>query len=345
MHILFFCRRNAFFWDRCSSLCSQTARRDGIEIRSIEDFSPPCGRFMPVFCRFSDLNYARLCRLLGIPYAADVDDLYWALPEYSSDPAAKDSQYLSAVDSLVRNAALVTTTTEELKINLVKRYPAARVMLIENAPPALYAPHPAAVIANTDNFKMNSQDLGWFPQVTQCLLDAGCAVQLIGKNDSLFQGEDEFLYHCAGPFAFLRYHRFLAERHFSLALIPVSASSYSDSKSAIKAMEFIARHIKVIASDILPYRRLKEQYPDLDLVLAPNRPEAWLREVQARLASIPADTLSAGRASARMLFEKRRLQYSQWRAVCAEYESFRVCPLRYFIFALLSRLYRLLKRA
>ena len=308
-----------FFWVRAGAFdacMSATGECDVRKFFQTRRFSPDC---LLVFNRFAISRFHRAARWLlrkfRIPYVFDLDDLYWELPGFSRDTAGADADYVALIDRFIAEAATVTTPSVELRERLNERFPGKRIVLVENAPPPWMGPKVKAIIANTDSFKMDERDLGWFVEVLEHLVCAGVGVQLIGENHNLLARCPGLGLQTLPRLDYDEYLQALAYGGYSLGLIPVGHSKYAECKSAIKAMEFLENGIPVVASDIAPYARLQKEFPGVPLTVVENTRAAWLAAVDRVLSAIPQETLAASRAAGDMMRQIRQRQVEQWRSV------------------------------
>ena len=345
VRLFFLSYDSAFYWDRTNTLFTHAAQSTGIKAAALfqQRFIHPDS--ILVFNRIAHNRYfrfvARLCWLLKIPYLVDVDDLFWELPGFSQDWAVANEPYLRYLDRLISKALIVTTTTGHLRSRLVERYPGINVRIIDNCPPALKAPAGAVLIANTDNFKLERHQVGWFTELLDELHRQGVALQLIGDNRTLLESPIELKCHVIPTVPLTEYLRLLAEGGYAAGLVPVSQGSYSDCKSAIKLMELAGCGIPVLASDILPYRNFKRDFPECDLCLVDNTKEAWQGVISQVVKKIPASQLAAGQRRNRMLFEVRACQLKQWQELAESLRSMPACAWRMVMLDFTLRLYEI----
>ncbi len=310
---------SAFHWVRASSLYSAAARQRQLSARTFFRDLEIIGASIPVFNR-SDINpfYLKLhslCLSAGVPYLADLDDLYWQTPDNSQDPVLKQPDRLTFLDELVLRAAAVLASTPELKDQLGQRFPGKPVFLVENSPPAWVAPRYGVLIANTDSFKLGHSQVRWFTELLRLLFQHGLSIQLLGHNQNLLDRCSDILVHSLPPMDYRSYLMTLASANFRLGLIPVEHSSHADCKSAIKAIEFLAQRIPVIASDVAPYRRLSGLCGKKHFHVVPNTLESWRQAVEAEIGQIPEVEREEGKEVNLMLLAARDTQLQQWLAV------------------------------
>ncbi len=316
--IHFFAGDTPFFWVRAGALRTGAARARGLHISVAFESGYPGGGCLPLFNRFC---YGRLYRLLvetaikrGVPYLADIDDLYWELPDYSLDQAGGDKEYVTYLDFLLGNAATIVCSTDYLRGRIAERFPKVRTALVENSPPLWISPPGSILIANTDSVKLPPADIAWFAPLLRDFWDAGIGIQLLGENGALESGPLEFRCHVLPRLIYRDYHLHLSTHRYRLGLIPVEDSSYAAAKSAIKIFEFVNHGIPVIASDIEPHRRFVRDHPDCAVTLVPNTAADWSRAL-APYRTLSADEAPRGRAINATLHAASARQLEQWEEV------------------------------
>jgi hypothetical protein len=252
---------------------------------------------------------------LGIPYLADIDDLYWELPHYSNDKAVGDRAYTEYLDFLMGNAWGITCSTDYLRSRIGERFPKSRTFLVENCAPGWVAPPHSLVIANTDSVKFSSAEINWFAPLLRNFWNDGVGIQLIGENESLEGGVLSLRVHSLPRVTYQEYHKHLATHSYRLALVPVEDSPYARAKSAIKIHEFLSHGISVVASDIEPHRKFLAEYTDLPVALVANTEEAWATALEPYRSNRSEPERSDGRRLNEMLFRARKRQLDQWAEV------------------------------
>lgn len=277
------------------------------------------GACLPLFNRFSYGRFyrtlLRVCRRAEVPYLVDIDDLFWELPQYSADTAQVDTVYRQFLEELCQGAAIIIASTPFLQARLQERYPHVVVCLVENCSPAWFAPHGAAVIANTDAVKLGVGELGWFAPLLEGVWGQGIALQLLGDNAALSDGELGLKTHSLPRTSYFEYQQRLHWQGFRVGLVPVESSPYADAKSAIKILEFINHGIPVIASDTEPHRSIVAQYPQIPVTLVPNTTEGWSTALATVVQRAAEAELAQGVAVNQCLYQTRRRQLEQWEDV------------------------------
>jgi hypothetical protein len=307
---------SAFHWVRASSLYSAAAGQRRVSARTFFRDPEEVGTSIPVFNR-SDINpfYLKLhslCISAGVPYMADLDDLYWQTPGDSQDPVVRQPERIAFLDGLIEHSAAVLASTPELKDQLERRFPGKPVLLVENSPPAWVAPRYGVLIANTDMFKMGHSHVHWFIEILRLLFQQGLSIQLIGHNQNLIDKCSDILVHSLPLMDYRSYLTMLASSSFRIGLIPVEHSSHADCKSSIKVIEFLSQRIPVIASDVAPYRRLSGLPGMGHLRVVPNTLEAWRQAVESEVSRIPQPERDQGKEINAMLIAARDTQLAQW---------------------------------
>jgi hypothetical protein len=256
-------------------------------------------------------------RRSGVPYLADIDDLYWELPDYSVDRATRDSAYLRYLDHLYGNAAVVTCSTEYLRERIAARFPAVKAVLVENATPAWIAPPGAILIANTDNIKIGAAELEWFAPLLRRCWDDGIGIQLLGENRALETPVLECRTHSLPRLNYLDYHAHLSTHRYRVGLVPVERSPYADAKSPIKILELMNHGIPVIASDTEPHRRFVAAHPGCEVTLVQNTEAEWSTALTRYSGAMSVNERERGRRVNTALCENQLRQLGQWEAAVA----------------------------
>jgi len=307
-----------FHWVRNSSLYSPAARQRQITVRTMFR-QEELGVGIPVFDRFETGFYFRklrsLCLSAGVPYLFDLDDLIWELPEFSTQFHFPRKYILEFPELLMAGAAAITVSTPELKEQVEHRFPGKPVFLVENCLPAWIASRSGVLIANIDAFKMGDNQIDWFIDLLRLIFQHGLSIQLLGQNENLLDRCSDIVVHSLPVMDYGSYLRNLAIAHYRLGLIPVEHSSYSDCKSAIKAIEFVSQRMPTVASDIPPYRRFAGLHGMSDFHVVPNTFDAWKQAVEAIILQIPEQERQRGKEINAMLKTTRDTQFQQWLAV------------------------------
>ena len=315
----FFTGDSPFFWVRACTTQSLAAKHAGLILTSEFQRIYPEGGAIPLFNRFcTDKPHKRIldfCRAEEIPFLVDIDDLFWDLPDYSSDRARHDDACRSEVDAMCRDSWGLIASTPYLRQRLQERYAGKTVFLVENSDPAWYAPAGSALIANTDALKLAKADTLWFADVVFSLWDSGVGIQLIGENDALTSSWLEPHLHSLPRMSYREYLAHLKSGQFRLGLMPVGQSSYADAKSSIKLIEFMGSGIPVIASDTAPHRQFLLDHPSLAVTLVDNTESAWRRAVESFLGAMTPEQIQTGKRTNQMLHAVRTRQFNQWREV------------------------------
>jgi hypothetical protein len=318
MEFYFPIKDGPFHWVRASSLYSPPARQRQLFART-QFRGEAIGTSIPVFSRADTTRYYKtlysLCLSAGVPYVADLDDLYWDLPGFSNDLTLRQAGHLEFLDGLVSRAAVIIASTPELKEELKRRFPHRPVFLVENSPPASVAPRYGVLIANSDSFKMGGDQMRWFIDLLRLVFGHGLSIQLLGHNQNLLDLCGDILVHSFGLVDYPSYLLGLSRSHYRLALIPVEHSRYADCKSAIKAIEFLSQRIQIVASDVAPYRRFAELHDREYFCVVPNTLAAWQQAVESVIFQIPEYERERGKKINAILLSARDNQLEQWLAV------------------------------
>ncbi len=311
-------RDRALHWIRTSSLYSPAARLQQITVKAMFR-QEELGAGIAVFDRFEGGFYFRklhaLCLSAGVPYVIDLDDLIWELPEFSISSRIPAKYLLEFPEALIAGAAAITASTHELKAEVERRYPGKPVFLVENCMPGWIAPRSGVLLVNSDAVKLGDDHLGWFVDLLRLIFEHGLSIQLIGDNQNLLERCSDIVVHSLPFLDYGSLLRYLAGANFRVGLIPVQHSSYADSKSAIKAIEFLSQRIPTVASDTAPYRRFASVHGTDNFYVVPNTFEAWKQAVETVIEQIPEPERQRGKKVNAMLKATRDSQLQQWLAV------------------------------
>lgn len=255
------------------------ARAEGISVQAFfETFELPSdpiivlNRFISGRAFTSSVHYLLSSQT---PFVFDIDDCYWDLPTFSTDRARIDEDLAAHTDARAQAAAIITTSTPPLEAELTRRFPGKHIALVPNCLTPAAPMRGGICVANTDSFKAEGELL---PTLRSALRDAavrGIPVTFLGENDNFFSHREDFVFSEVPRQSYDSYLLHVRSIQPAVGLIPVSTSRYSDCKSEIKALEFLQLGAHVYASDIPPYRSLKERYPSDRLELVANTPDAW----------------------------------------------------------------------
>ena len=308
-----------FFWVRACTTQNPSARHAGLALTAEFQCAYPGGGAIPLFNRFcTDRSHKRIldfCREEEIPFLVDIDDLFWDLPDYSSDQARHDDACRTEADAMCRDSWGLIASTPFLRQRLQERYAGKAVFLVENAAPGWYAPAGSALIANTDALKLDKTDAIWFADVLFSLWDSGVGIQLIGENDALTSSWLDLHIHSLPRLSYREYLSHLHSGRFCLGLMPVGQSPYADAKSSIKLIEFMGGGIPVLASDTAPHRQFLLEHPSPSVTLVDNTESAWRRAVESFLSTRTPEQNQTGKRTNQMLLDVRARQFNQWREV------------------------------
>jgi len=323
MRLFFVMLDSPFFWVRAGALRHPVASELGIKADAIFETSRIEPGALPVFNRFSRTRLFRkllsLCRARDIPYVFDIDDLFWKLPDHSTDEARSSAAYTAELRPFIESAALVTTTTQHLAREIEAAFKTRGVRIVPSAlPPGLENPAGACCIANTDNFKLSGPDLEWFSEGLRSMSRAGVPIHVLGENRALFRSEADLILRAAPRVPYHEYLSGICRGGYRFGLIPVSDDEYSRCKSAIKAVEFLDAGMKVFASDIAPYRDFARDYPHPDLQLVPNTRDTWAGVFESIVSATPVAERAQAKKTLELESHTRAMQISGWVSVAKE---------------------------
>jgi hypothetical protein len=315
-NFFFITPESPFYWVRACSLETNLASNASIDVKAIFHSNKIPDLSLIVFNRFSVAPFfqwiASKCISYRIPFAFDLDDIFWNLLETSQDQAKNDLRYHQQIDWFIRNASFITTTNESLSSMLHKRYANKEILQIPNALVPVAPLAGGLIVANTDNFKMGAEASSWFSKMLQSLWLEGVPVHVLGENKTLTDNCSDFYGTFTKRVDYQSYLRLLSSGSYRWGLIPVEDGPYADCKSPIKAIEFLNSGMKVLASDILPYRDFKNRYPEVAMQLVPNNQEAWHRACSSLTDLIPNDELIQNKANHLMLNDTIKNQLKAW---------------------------------
>jgi hypothetical protein len=325
MQLYFVMFDSPFFWVRAGALQNPAAGPSGIRADAIFQTYRIAPGSIPVFNRFSRSKMfsaiLAACKIWKIPYIFDIDDLFWKLPNTSCDEASSKTNYTDSIRELIQQARVITTTNQILADEIHKEFGCSDIAVIPNASLSGYEIGGGAVIANTDNFKLDQNATAWFREELHLLAEAGVPVHVLGENPALFSEDKDLVFRSAPRVSYSEYLRGLTAARHRFGIIPVSQNSYSDCKSAIKALEFLSAGMRVYASDVGPYRELAKQHPHPQLILVPNTQSAWNSAFKEMIALMPSAERSTMQGTLKMEVATRRAQIEGWRGVVTRIQA------------------------
>ncbi|WP_414897121.1 glycosyltransferase [Rhodovulum sp. YEN HP10] len=236
-------------------------------------------------------------RRSGISHILDIDDDLLAVPS-DKDPTGKYAAYRPALEALIDSAAMVTTSTEPLRRKLMARNP--QTLLLPNRiseqlwrgsiPPREQDDTVRALYMGTATHR---EDFNLIAPALEALVEAdpGFRVSIIGiQGDALPPWAERI----AVPDSEKSYARFVPwlksiSGRFDFGLAPLTDDPFNLFKSNLKALDYGALGLPVLASDIPVYRSVHGQIPGLRLVR--SRPESWTRALTEMVAEIRAGAI------------------------------------------------------
>jgi glycosyltransferase involved in cell wall biosynthesis len=244
----------------------------------------------------SDLQQAEQltghARRHGMQLLYDLDDNLLDIPD-EHPGATMLRQRAAIVEHFVRTADTVLVSTEELRVALLPRQ--LRVMVVENGLDerllSRRAIAPASGLSPVRILYMGTAthdaDLALVePALARLHAEFGRHVQVgvigVTARAELPPGVIRF---GVPEFASRSYPAFLswlvAQDDWHIGIAPLMDSTFNRSKSAIKALDYMAAGLAVVVSDVPAYRGL----PDTAVLSVPNDPDAWY----AALAGLVSD--------------------------------------------------------
>jgi glycosyl transferase family 1 len=111
-----------------------------------------------------------------------------------------------------------------------------------------------------------------------------------------------------------------SQDNWSIGIAPLTDSAFNRSKSAIKALDYMAMGVAAVASDVPAYRGL----PENAVLHVPNDPDAWYMALAGliREPGRPHRLATAGRQhllSRHTLAAEARLRINAWRLATSEH--------------------------
>lgn len=247
---------------------------------------------------------------MGLPNVFELDDDLFSLPAgHKAIPFWHEPQVADRLRTNVRSSDLVITTTEHLA-EQVARFN-KQVRIIPNFIPAsmlkLPPPTPSDVVR-----------IGYPAGLTHDK-DIGivnlAASQLSRIHDDIewvFFGEDYRKNLKAYPARFVKWQQNVPKYHasldFDIGIAPLKKHPFNLSKSPIKAMEYAARGIPIVASNVGPYADYVEH--GVTGFLA-DRDGEWLDYLQLLITD--ADLRASMGAAARRKVEPLTYESNAWR--------------------------------
>lgn len=325
MRLYFIMFDSPFFWVRAGALQNPAASPSGIRADAIFQTYRVAPGSIPVFNRFSRSKmFSALlsaCKIWKIPYIFDIDDLFWKLPQTSCDEASSQINYTDSLRELIKDARVITTTNQILADEIRQEFGCNDVAVIPNASLSGYELSGGAVIANTDNFKLDRNDTEWFREGLHSLAESGVPVHILGENPALFKEPRDLVFRTAPRVGYGEYLRGLTAARHRFGIIPVTRNQYSDCKSAIKALEFLSAGMRVYASDVGPYRELAKNHPHSNLVLVPNSQSDWCAAFKEMISLIPSEERSTLQETLKIETATRTAQVQGWVNVASRLQA------------------------
>lgn len=218
--------------------------------------------------------------LAGIPFLLHLDDLISEIPRQSEVYEHRNTP--GEMKRVVRTADRVVVTTEPIRA-AIEKY-AREVRLIPNYLPGWVwnelrserrvGPKPRVGWAGA---MQHAGDLALIREVVKATSEE-CDWVFFGMcPEELRPFVKEF--HPFVPFE--QYPAKLASLNLDLAVAPLEVNRFNECKSNLRLLEYGILGWPVVCSDVMPYR-------GAPVARVPNRPEAWLEAIRARIHDLDA---------------------------------------------------------
>lgn len=248
------------------------------------------------------LDTVRALRAQGYRLVTRLDDDLWHLPPWApwaAGPAGIGG--LSRVEEALEAFDAVAVTTDALAA-IVAPF-VRQVVVIPNALPVAQLPRARAKDADEPltigwaGTATHDGDLAVVQAPLAALLSRHPQVRLVimsRRCPAWLRALPRVTHRPAVGFAF--YYEILASYSWDIALAPLAEHVFNESKSNLKALDFAALGIPLVASRVGPYRDLP--HGETCLTIADNDPDLWLEALETLLAD-PARRQAMGAAARR----------------------------------------------
>jgi hypothetical protein len=241
-----------------------------------------------------DMLRANACR-----YVHDIDDLLWAIPAANPGAAELTAGLLAKVDTALRLADLVTTSTEPLAAALERRGIPAVII------PNLLDPIDWPMMPKRS--ERSRLRVGWYGQRNVHAEDLRIIETVVAALDDevdfVFYGDVPHALHArseelesypATPIEL--FPTMLATLDLDILLAPLATNAFNECKSNLRLLQAGMLGYAVIATDIEPHRTLP-------VTLVPNNPAAWIGAIRDRIGELEA-VRTEGRSLRRAVHER-----------------------------------------
>ncbi len=220
----------------------------------------------------------------NVTFVHDLDDLLWAIPSDNPNAGAHTPELLTALDTSLRLADLVTTSTEPLAAALEARGIAA-VIVPNLVDPVDWQVQPKR--APRERLRV-----GWYGQRNLHIEDLrvldAVVTALRDRVDFVFYGDipHGLAAHRAEleiypPTALELFPAMLAALDLDILLSPLANNAFNECKSNLRLLQAGMLEYAVIATDIEPHRTLP-------VTLVENSPAAWIAAIGERIGELGA---------------------------------------------------------
>jgi glycosyltransferase involved in cell wall biosynthesis len=266
----------------------------------------------------------------GMRLVYDLDDNLLDVPDEHPE-AAMLRQRAAVIELFVRVADTVLVSTEQLRAALLPRQP--RVIVVENglderllsrrvvAPVSERAPVRILYMGTTTH----DADLALVgPALARLHREFGRHVQIgmigVTVRTELPPGMTRFSVPEPASHSYPAFMSWLASQdNWSIGIAPLMDSAFNRSKSAIKALDYMAMGVAAVVSDVPAYRGL----PENAVLHVPNDPDAWYMALAGLIREPGRHRLAtAGRQhllSRHTRAAQARLRINAWRLATSEH--------------------------
>jgi hypothetical protein len=241
----------------------------------------------------------RTFRACGYRIVMGLDDDCWTIPESVSGPG-DNSAALGLVEAVLAESDVVVVTTAPLAAAVTRHASARAVCVIPNALPV------DVIELSRPNLGQKEVRIGWAGSPTHgddwdavrtpveaILQRPEVRVVLLTKNAPTWLAAHPRV-EIHKPVDFSQYYWKLSTLHLDLALAPLAAHVFNESKSNLKALDFAALGLPLVASRVGPYASLP--HGQTCLTIPDNDAGGWL-DALTELVEDPERRRAMGQAA------------------------------------------------